>query len=199
MDVISLSAAARIPGKRAARSARRQGDVPCVLYGQSVDPVSFTVSEKSLGSLVYTNVTHLVNVEIADRSWQCILKEISFHPVTDRPMHADFQVLQAGSRVTLPVPVQYVGIPEGQVKGGSVSVVLNELVVSCLPKHIPSQIDVDVTRVEIGESIHVGDLAFEDLEFLAPDDQILMVVERPRLVVEETTEEEELTETPEEE
>ena len=194
MDVISLVAESRIPGKRGARAARRQGAVPCVLYGQRVDSVPFAVSEKSLGPLIYTNETHLVEIKIEDSAWQCILKEIAYHPVTDRPLHADFQVLRAGSKVTLTVPVRFNGIPEGQVKGGTVSVVVNELIVSCLPKHIPSQIDVDVTHVEIGDSIHLGDLDFEDLEFQAPDDQILMVVERPRLEEVEPTEEEETEE-----
>ena len=198
MDVLSLAAEARTPGKRAARAARRRGAVPCVLYGPSVDPVSLTVSEKSLGSLIYTNVTRLVNVEIADRSWQCILKDIAFHPVTDRPMHADFQVLRAGSKVTLAVPLRYVGTPVGQVRGGDVRVVVHELVVSCLPKHIPSHMDVDVSHVQIGESVQVADLDFENLEYSAPAGQVLMMVERPRLVVEEEPEEEDLPEPDEE-
>ncbi len=193
MDVISLDARSRAPGKKGARAARRSGDVPCVLYGMSTDPVVFKVSEKSLGLLIYTNETHLVNVSLGDDTWRCIVKDIAFHPVTDRPMHADFQVLHEGSRVTLTIPIRYRGTPVGQTRGGNVRAVLNELVVSCLPRHIPSQVEVDVADVDIGQAVHVRDLDFENLDFLAPDDQILFTILRPRMIEEETEEEDEET------
>lgn len=200
MDVVSLNARSRKVGKRGARAARRDEEVPCVLYGRSTDPVAFQVSEKSLGHLIYTNETHLVDVSLGNDTWRCIVKDIAFHPVTDRPMHADFQVLHEGSRLTLTVPIRYSGTPVGQTRGGDVRTVLNELVVSCLPRNIPSQVDVDVSGVDIGQAIHVRDLEFEHLEFLAPDDQILFTIVRPRRIEEEeeTAEEEEPGEIPEE-
>jgi large subunit ribosomal protein L25 len=105
MDVITLDARPRGAGKKAARAVRREGYVPCVLYGHHAEPVAFAVEEKSLKPLIYTHETHLVRVTVDGGAWECILKEIAFHPVTDRPLHADFQVLQAGEKVTLAVPI----------------------------------------------------------------------------------------------
>ncbi len=187
MNVISISAKVRTPGKSSARAARRQGDVPCILYGRHVDAHPFVTSERSLHPLIFTNRTHIVNVSLGDKNWDCIVKNVAFHPVTDRPMHVDFQALQKGEKVTLSVPLNFSGVSAGQSKGGSPIFVLNELTVSCFPRNIPTQIDVDVRDVEIGDSIFVRDLQEETLEFLAPQDQILMSVVRPRVEeVEET-------------
>jgi len=192
MDVITLAAQARESGKKGARSARRNGDVPCVLYGHHVDPVAFQVSEKSLKPLIYTAETHLVQVELDSDAWRCILKDIAYHPVTDRPLHADFQVLQEGEKVTMSVPVRYLGTPIGQTHGGRTDYIINELSVSCLPKDIPSQIDIDVTDVDIGDALHVADLDLPTLDIHAPDDQILMTILRPRVLEEPTVLEEDL-------
>ena len=105
-------------------------------------------------------------------------------------MHADFQVLQPNEAITITIPVRYFGTSIGQVQGGIPSYVLNELIVSCLPRHIPPQIDIDVTDLGIGNAIHVRDLQLENLKVQAPDDQILMAVVRSRIVVAEETEEE---------
>lgn len=192
MDVITLDAQSREAGKRAARAARRTGDVPCILYGRHVETVAFQVSEKSLQPLIYTHETHLITVNLDSDSWECVVKDIVFHPVTDRPLHADFQVLQAGEQVTLSVPVRYLGTPIGQTEGGRITYVVNELEVSCLPKDIPSYIDVDVSAVAIGDTIHVSDLNLPNLEIHAPEDQILMTILKPRTLEETTTVEEPL-------
>lgn len=193
MDTIAISAQSRPVGKKGARAARRSGDVPCVLYGRHVDPVALRVPEKSLHPLIYTDQMHLVEISLDERAWECILKDVAFHPVTDRPMHVDFQVLQAGEKVTLAVPVRFVGTPVGQVRGGRTSFVMHELSVTCLPKHIPSQIDVAVEHVDIGGAVHVGDIVQPDLEIGAPVDQVLMMVLRPR-TEEQPVEEAELVE-----
>lgn len=199
MNVISISAQARTPGKASARAARRQGNVPCVLYGRHVDAHPFVTSERSLHPLIFTDRTHIVNVSLGDDSWECIVKDVTYHPVTDRPMHVDFQALQAGEKVTLSIPLNFIGISVGQSKGGSPQFVLNELLVSCFPRDIPARIDIDVSEVDIGDSIHLRDLEEETLEFLAPEDQILMTVTRPRTVEEEEEVDQEVEEEEEEE
>lgn len=195
MHVISLQATARATGKGAARAMRRQGQVPCVLYGHKEAAVTFATSEKSLLPLIYTNRTHRVQITVDGRHWDCILKDVEFHPVTDRPMHADFQVLHPNKPITISVPVRYVGTSIGQSQGGIPRFVLNELSVSCMPRDIPAHIDVDVTDVSIGKAIHVRDLELDNLEIQAPGDQILMAVARSRMAIleeEEEAEEEEV-------
>ncbi len=185
MNLISISAQARTPGKASARAARRQGNVPCIVYGRHVEAHPFVTSERSLHPLIFTNRTHIVNINLGDDSWECIVKDVAYHPVTDRPIHVDFQALQAGEKVTLPIPLNFLGVSAGQSKGGSPQFVVNELIVSCFPRNIPARIDIDVSEVDIGDSIHLRDLEEEDLEFQAPEDQILMTVLRPRALEEE--------------
>jgi len=191
MDVISLQTTARALGKGAARAVRRQGQVPCILYGHNEVSVPFATSEKGLLPLIYTNRTHRVQVDVDGHRWECILKEVAFHPVTDRPIHADFQVLHPNKPITISVPVRYVGTSIGQSQGGIPRFVLNELPVNCMPRHIPAQIDVDVTQVEIGKAIHVRDLELDNLDIQAPGDQILMAVARSRMTLLEEEQEEE--------
>jgi len=191
MDVITLEAQSREAGRKTARATRRAGNVPCILYGHRVETVAFQVSEKSLHPLIYTQETHLITVTIDSNSWECVVKDIAFHPITDRPMHADFQVLKEGEKVTLSVPVRYLGTAIGHTQGGRLSFMLHELEVSCLPKDIPSYIDVDITEVGIGDAIHVGEIEIEKVDIHAPDDQVLMTVIKPRVVVEEVALDEE--------
>ncbi len=191
MDVITLEAQPREVGRKTARATRRAGNVPCILYGHRVEPVAFQVSEKSLNPLIYTQETHLITVNLDSNSWKCVVKDIAFHPITDRPMHADFQVLQEGEQVTLSVPVRYLGTAIGHTQGGRLSFMLHELEVSCLPKDIPSYIDVDITEVSIGDALHVGQIEIENIDIHAPADQVLMTVIKPRVVVEEVALDEE--------
>lgn len=194
MDVITLEAQPRNAGKREARAARRQERVPCVLYGHNTEPVSFTVEELAMRQLIFTNETHRVNVEINGGSWECILKDVDFHPVSEYPIHADFQVLTEGEVLNLTIPVRYVGTPIGQTEGGDTQFVLTEVEVRCLPEDIPSRIEVDVTDLDIGDSIHIGDLAQEGVAFTSAPGQTLVTVVPPRLEEVEEPEVEELLE-----
>ncbi|MFW5972592.1 MAG: aminoacyl-tRNA hydrolase [Bacteroidota bacterium] len=189
MDAIKLEGQPRATGTSAARAVRRDGQVPCVLYGAHAEPVSFKVPELDLHPLIYTDETHIVTVEVGDENWSCIMKDVDFHPTTDKPIHADFQVLTAGESITITVPVQFHGTPVGQTEGGDTQYVVTEINVRCLPKDIPSHIDVDVAHLNIGDAIHVADLDLPELDFLTPVAQTLVTVVAPRLAGIEVEEE----------
>lgn len=190
MDAITLEAQDRGVGKKAARAVRRAGNVPCVLYGHHTDPISFQIPEASLKQLIYTTETHVVSVKLDGKEFSCILKDADLHPVTDRPLHADFMVLEAGEKVSLVVPIRFEGTPIGQKEGGNTQVILHELEVRCLPKDIPSHIDVDIADLSIGDAIHIEDLVVEGVELLGRPEQTVVTVVAPRLA--EVEEEEEL-------
>ncbi len=190
MEGIKLQGKPRATGTRASRAIRREGMVPCVLYGQRDEPVSFQVHELELHPLIYTEETHVLTIEFDGREWQCITKEIDFDPVTDRPRHADFQVLTAGEMITITVPLQYHGTPVGQTEGGDTQIVVHEITARCLPKNIPSHIDVEISHLNIGDAIHVGDLEVEGLEFITLDRQTLVTIVPPRLEPVDTEDEE---------
>lgn len=185
MEAITLEAADRGVGKKAVRAVRRSGNVPCVLYGHRAEPVAFQIPESALKPLIYTTETHVVTIELDGQEWSCIMKEAAFHPVTDRPIHADFLVLEAGEMVSLIVPVQFHGTPIGQKEGGNTQVILHELEVRCLPKDIPSHIDVDVSNLAIGDAIHIEDIVVEGGELLGRPEQTIVTVVPPRVEEEE--------------
>lgn len=190
MEFTTLEATSRETGKRAAKDARLQGKVPCVLYGHHVDPLAFQMNAKYLEKLVRSQETPLVKIDMEGNSWDCILKDVAFHPVHDNVMHADFQVLQAGEKINLSVPFRFEGTPVGQVDGGNTQFVLTEVEISCFPKNIPSHLTVDISELQIGDSIHLGDLEYEDIEFQANDSQTVVMVHAPRIIA--TPEDEEL-------
>lgn len=192
MDVITLEAQGRDTGTKAARAVRRAGNVPCVLYGHHVDPVAFQVFELDLRPVIYTSETHRIAIQIDGESYDCIVKHADFHPVTDRVSHVDFQVLQAGEKITLTIPVRFHGVPVGQVdQGGDTQYNTHELEVRCLPADIPGHIDVDVSGLSIGDAVHVGDLDVPNVEFTDADSRTLVVVLPPRLAAGEPLEGEE--------
>lgn len=180
MDAISIDAKARETGKKAAKAARREGNVPAVVYGHGVEPVSIQVPELSLHQLIYTTELHKVDISVDGKAYNCIVKEVDFHPVTDRPIHVDFQVLQESEPVKVNVPVRFSGTAIGQRNGGQTKFVSKTLDVICLPKDLPSSIDVDISDLKIGDAVRVRDLGLEALTFLAGDSRTIVHVNRPK-------------------
>ncbi len=182
MEFTTLEATSRPTGKRAAKDARIQGNVPCVLYGRHVDSLHFQLDARYLEKLIRSHETPLVKIDLDGNSWECILKDIDFHPVDDNAIHADFQVLRAGEKINLAVPFRFVGTPVGQIEGGNTQHVLSEVEITCLPRDIPSHLEVDITELDIGDSIHIGDLSFDKIEFQAGDSQTVVMVHAPRVI-----------------
>lgn len=192
MEAITLEAQDRGVGKKAARAVRRAGYVPCVLYGRHTESISFQLPESALKQLIYTTETHIVNIKVDGKSYNCVMKQADLHPVTDRAIHADFLVLEKGEQVNLIVPIRFVGTPIGQKEGGSTQVILHDIEVRCLPQDIPASIDVDISELAIGDAIHIANLSFPNLELLGRPDQTVVTVVPPRAVEAEEGEEPEL-------
>ena len=195
MDTITLEAASRETGKKATKAVRNSNNVPCILYGPDTDPVPFQVAINDLNRLIYQRTTPILSIEVDGGSWNCIMKEYDLHPITDRPIHADFQVLTEGRPITLTVPIRYEGIPEGQKEGGDTQYNFREVRVRCLPGDIPAEIRVNVEELEVGDSLHFYDLEVEGVEFQVRPEQTIVTVVAPRLeVLPEDEEEEEVLE-----
>lgn len=190
MEAITIEAQEREVGKKAVGRVRSAGNVPCVLYGRRTDPVAFQILETELNQLIYTTEAHVVEIRLDGKKFNCIMKDADLHPVTDRAIHADFQVLEEGEMVNLTIPIQLHGTPIGQKEGGDTQVVLHEVEVRCLPSNIPSHIDLDISGLNIGDAIHIADLVTEGLELLGQPTQTVVTVVPPRLLEEEEEEEE---------
>lgn len=192
-----IEAQPRETGSKAAREIRNNNRVPCILYGRTVESTPLQIPIAALNKLIYRRTAPVAQVDMDGNTWHCILKDYDLHPLTDRPLHADFQALEEGDEVTLTVPIHYAGIPVGQQNGGDTQQIARELTISVLPENIPSQIEVDISELAIGDSLHVYDLEAE-YEIKTSKNQTLVTVVAPQIETAPTTEaeeeEEELTE-----
>lgn len=158
MDTYHLPVETRQTGKKAAKAVRTAGRVPCVLYGAHTAPVHFSAEVLALRPLVHTTETYRVAFSLDGDDHEAIVKEITFHPVTDTPIHVDFQALTRGEAITITVPVHVEGNAAGVLEGGQLSQPLHEIEIRSLPRDIPGHLSVDVTALGIGDSLTVGDL-----------------------------------------
>ncbi|HYE94609.1 MAG TPA: 50S ribosomal protein L25 [Rubricoccaceae bacterium] len=182
MDTLNLTAAPRTPGKSAARALRREGRVPAVLYGHHQEPVHFSVGALDLRPLIHTSETHRVALKLDGETFDCILKDVTFHPVTEYPLHVDFQALRMDEKLTLTVPVTVTGQAPGIREGGELSQPLHELEIRCLPADIPGHVEVDVSALQIGDSIHVSDIELPNVEILTSAELPVVLVHTARVM-----------------
>ena len=174
-------------GKSVARKLRREGWVPAVYYGPGEPSTPIAVEEKELSRVLHAvhgrGVVLQLQVDGATKS--AIIKEIQREPLYGRVIHVDFQVLKAGEKVEVTVPIVLTGTPEGVKKGGVLEQVLRELDIRVLPDRIPPEIQVDVSGLDLGDSVHVRDLKLEGVEILTPGEETIATVLVPRGLEEE--------------
>ena len=192
MSDINLKAYKRERGKKSdVKTLRKQGFIPGVFYLEGKETIPIYVTTKDLNPLVYTAETHVVKLQIEGekKAKDCILKDTQFDPLTDRVVHFDLQGLTAGHEITMEIPVVLKGDAPGvEEEGGIVQQFLNRLDVSCLPKDIPDQIEVDISALNIGDSISVSDIDTGAVRVLNSEDSVIVSVAAPRSLVEEEEE-----------
>lgn len=177
-------------GKKASKALRNAEMVPCVLYGGE-SPVHFTAEEKSFKPLVYTPNAHTVVIELKEgQSFEAVMQDIQFHPVTDKILHVDFYQLFKDRAVNMDIPVKLVGSAPGVINGGRLMFRNRKLTVKALPANLPDVINIDISKLRIGGTISVGDVLSEDYTLMHPDNTSIVQVKTSRnVVVEEETEE----------
>jgi large subunit ribosomal protein L25 len=180
MDIITLDAQPRDTGKKATKAVRAAGLVPCVLYGTHTEPVHFSVKTLALRPLIHTTDTHRVGVSMDGTDHEAIVKEIVFHPVTEQPLHVDFQALTVGEALTMVVPVQLEGSAPGVKNGGVLMTPLHEVEIRALPKDIPGHLTVDISGLQVGDSVTVADIAVGgSVEILTDPELTIAAVNAP--------------------
>ena len=187
MKEISISGTARAPGgKKAARQLRRKGLVPCVLYGEKrgenglPQATSFAVSEKEINKVVFTPHIYLVNVTIDGTEHKAVVKELQFHPVKDNVLHVDFYEVTPEKPIVMGVPIQTVGLAPGVRAGGRLTAMLRKLDVRAKYVDIPEKLTIDVSHLELGKSIKVGELSFENMELVTPKEVVVITIKMTR-------------------
>ncbi|MBO6945926.1 50S ribosomal protein L25/general stress protein Ctc [Altererythrobacter sp.] len=166
-DALTLPAEARErAGKGASRALRREGRVPAVIYGGKEQATTIHVEEKELVKQLMTGhfMNSIVEIDLGGKTIKTLPKDVSLHPVTDRPVHADFLRLAKGAKVEVSVPVVFVNedASPGLKKGGVLNVVRHELELVCEADRIPGEIEIDVTGKEVGDSVHISELTLPE-------------------------------------
>ena len=187
MKEISINGTMRADlGKKAAKEIRKNGGVPCVIYGEKKDEnglpeaLHFTVCEKEINKLIYTPHIYLVNINIDGTDHKAILKEVQFHPVKDNVLHVDFLEVHAEKPIVMGVPVVAKGLAEGVRAGGRLVMMVRKLQVRAKYDIIPEKLEVDVTSLQLGKSIKAGQLSYEGLEMVTPKEVIVCTVKMTR-------------------
>lgn len=176
MKTLTLTATTRAEfGKKAAKAARREGLVPCVIYG-GAENVNFFVAEKDLKPLIYTPNSYIVEIDIEGKKETAVLREAQFHPVREQILHIDFYRVQEGKPVNIALPVRLTGSAEGVKVGGKLMLSVRKLVVSAPLDKLPDEIIVDVTPLKVGQTIFVGDLNIDGVKFISPATQAVCAV-----------------------
>ncbi len=160
-DALHLPAETRArAGKGASRALRREGRVPAVIYGGGEDPLTIHVEAKELNRQLGTGhfMNSIVMVDVGGQSLRTLPKDVAFHPVNDQPLHVDFFRLSKDSKIEVLIPVIFVNeeASPGLKKGGVLNVVRHELDLVCESDKIPDEIHIDVTGLEVGDSIHIS-------------------------------------------
>jgi large subunit ribosomal protein L25 len=170
--------------KQAVKQLRDNGGVPCVLYGGK-ENVHFSSQILNFKGLVYTGDVHTVQLSIDGTDYNAIMKDIQFHPITDRIIHIDFLEIHPDKEVVIDVPVKVKGTSVGVKEGGRLIQKLRKLKISAMMNKLPDHIEIDITPLKIGDSVRVGDLKREGVSFLDSANNTVVGVRITRAVVEE--------------
>ena len=173
-------------GKKASKMMRKEGLVPCNLYGEKKDgkglpeAVAFSVPFTEIRKAVYTPHVYVVNINLDGKPHKAIIKELQFHPTTDALLHADFYEVTETKPITVGIPVKLNGLAQGVRDGGKLNLSIRKIDVTAPYGKIPEILDIDVTNLALGKAIKVGELSFEGLELATPAQVVVCSVKETR-------------------
>ena len=181
MEIVAVKGQVRTDvGKKASKAVRKEGRVPCVIYGTQ-DTLHFSIDPKEVKPLVYTPAFKLAEVELDGATHKCIIKDIQFHPVSDEIVHIDFLALTDGHKVKVEIPVGFQGVSPGMKLGGKLQQNLRRVKVKTTPENLVDQLVLDVSHLELGQSVRVRDIQVgEGIEIMSPAGTPIATVEIPR-------------------
>jgi large subunit ribosomal protein L25 len=185
MKTVSLSGSLRENvGKKDAKKHRAEGKIPCVLYGGK-EQIHFVADDKLFRKIIFTPEVYLVNLHIGDQVFETLIQDVQFHPVTDKILHVDFLQILPDKPVTIGVPVKVEGTAPGILKGGKFLMKLRKLKIKALSKDLPDSVLLNISGLDIGDSIKVSDISRDNITFLDGPNNVVVGVRTARTVVEE--------------
>lgn len=178
-------------GKKSTKALRNAGQVPCVLYGGD-KPLHFSAPELAFSKLVYTANAHTVVIALDNgESFNAVMQDIQFHPVTDKILHIDFYQIFENKPITMEIPVRTVGTSKGVLNGGNLRRPYRKLRIKAIPSKLPDFIEIDITPLKIGDKVYLSELKNDDYALMHPDNMVVCQVRRSRLALVDLGDEEE--------
>jgi large subunit ribosomal protein L25 len=176
--------------KKATKALRNAGQVPCVLYGGD-QPVHFSAAELAFSKLIYTPNAHTVVIALGDVSFNAVLQDIQFHPVSDAILHIDFYQLFDDKEIAMDIPVILNGIPLGVRAGGVLRRNRRKLRIKALPTNLPDNVQIDISGLKIGDKVSIAELLNDAYNFLHSDNTVVCQVKQSRVSLDIEDEQEE--------
>ena len=174
-------------GKKETKSLRAEDNVPCVMYGGK-ENLHFYAHENEFRSMIYTPDVHLISLQIDGKSYNAILKDLQFHPVSDKLLHIDFIQVSDDKPVLIDIPIKLSGVSPGVKAGGRLKINRRSLRVKGLTRDFPEHLDIDISNLEIGQSLKIGDLSYDNLLIMENKKSMIVAVATSRVVQKEETE-----------
>lgn len=208
MQLHTLESKERQTGRKGITSqVRADGSIPSILYGEGAENMNIMVNRRSLEKIMHSEggAHALIQLEFGEKpqdNTPVIIKAIQRHPVSDAVLHVDFLRINLDKKIQSPVTVVLTGRPKGVIEGGVIDVQLREILVECLALDMPDHVEIDISNLEMGESVHVADLNVSDkVEILTDAEYAIASIHMPRVLkaAEEVEAEGEGTEEPAEE
>lgn len=181
MQTVAISGTSRTDlGKKATKAVRKEGNIPCVMYGGG-EVVHFATTLNQVRQLIYTPEFKTADVTVGDQTAKCIVKEVQYHPVTDDILHIDFLRLIDGHPVKVELPVTFFGNSPGLKVGGKLQQNLRRVKIKTTPEHLVSELKLDISGLDLGQSIRIRDLEVnENIEIMVAPGTPVATVEIPR-------------------
>ena len=184
-ELVITGTSRKSAGKKEANELRKKGFVPCNIYG-GTEQTYFYAHSNDFKSLVYTPDVHQVTLKVGDKSFNTYMQEIQFHPITDKIMNIDFLEVKDDKKMKMEIPVNITGTAPGVLQGGRLVQKLRKMKVKALPKDMPDKIEINVSGLNIGQSVRVNQVNLPGVEFLDTANGVVIGVQTTRVVVEET-------------
>ena len=169
-----------VGNKAVIKAFRKQGLVPCNLYGAGLENILFTLNAKDLKPVLYTPASYIIDLKLGGKTYQAVLHELQFHPVSDECLHIDFLAVDEKKPVAIDVPLNLYGHPVGVQAGGKFTQLARKVRVSALVENLPDQLDIDITPLGLDKRLTVGELKFENINILTDKNAIICRVKTTR-------------------
>ncbi|MFM2375951.1 MAG: hypothetical protein RLZZ165_1048 [Bacteroidota bacterium] len=182
MKTVELKGTKRVStGKSAMKKIRRAGNIPAVIYGQG-EPMAVEIDFMAITKVLHSPETYVVNLDLEGTTTQAVIREVQVHPVTDKIIHVDFLRVSDQEAVEVELPIKLSGTSKGVLSGGRLVPMLRKLKVRGLVSQLPDKVEIDISDLDLGKTIRVGEVSLEGIKVTSPSSAGIAIIEIPRAV-----------------